>query len=422
LQLQTRISITLLAFASFVALIVGGLGHLINEKIEEEIWMQMLNSELEFQVRRLNQSDLDNSEKLPRTTLYKADPLRSLDAIPTDLRALETGLHDEILFNGMEVCVLVKDIGPKRYFLVFDITDLERAEHKADLAAVVAILLLLGLVVWSSVYLGRWLTRPIHDLAKRVGAFSPSELHQPIAANYSDHEVRKIAEAIDGFFVRLSSFIKREREFISMASHEFRTPLAVIAGGGDVLSAIPNLPEKAFKPLSRIKRTAKELNEMVSVLLLLAKEELANDKNVEAQRLDLILSDVVETHRELLGAKDVSIEVVEFERTTVDAPQALLRVLVSNLVRNAMQHIVRGRVECSLKNRRLVVLDTGPGVSEELRRRVNDSESADDLAKATGLGLYIVRRITDGYSWDFGLQARKGGGTIAAVSFVERST
>jgi hypothetical protein len=93
-----------------VALIVGGLGHLINEKIEEEIWMQMLNSELEFQVRRLNQSDLDNSEKLPRTTLYKADPLRSLDAIPTDLRALETGLHDEILFNGMEVCVLVKDI------------------------------------------------------------------------------------------------------------------------------------------------------------------------------------------------------------------------------------------------------------------------------------------------------------------------
>lgn len=417
LQLQTRISLTLFAFSALVALIVGGVGHLANEKIEEEIWLQMLDSELEFQARRLGHSNLDHSNKLSKTKLFKGDPLSSLDSVPKELRSLAIGLHDELMFNGAEVCLLVKDIGPNRYFLVFDITNLEEAEHKADLIAVLAILFVLGLVVWSSVHLGRWLTYPINDLAKRVSAFSPSEKYQPIAANYSDIEVRKIAEAIDGFFVRLGWFIKREREFISMASHEFRTPLTVIAGAEEVLSTIPDLPKGVEKPLRRIKRTVKDLSDMVSVLLLLTKEELSTGRLHEPERLDSIVSNVVETHKYLVEDKDISFKAEIVEATNVSAPQALLQILISNLVRNAIQHIVSGSVTVSLEDRELIVEDTGPGIPMELRNSINNADSSDLSAHSKGLGLYIVRRITEAYGWEFRLLNRDGGGAIASVVF-----
>jgi len=421
LQLRARISLTLFIFSVIVALVIGTVGHVANERIEEEIWLQMLNSELEFQVRRSNQEDINTSEKLPQTTLYQGDPLKSLDSVPANIRHLDVGLHDELMFNDLEVCVLVKDIGPNRYFLVFDITDLEEAEHASDLVAVLVIMIVVGLVVWSSIYLGQWLTRPIYDLARKVETFSPSDKYQPIADNYRDHEVRKIAEAIDSFFVRLGLFIKREREFISMASHEFRTPLAVIAGARDVLSAVPDLPQKALKPLDRIKRVTEELNEMVSVLLLLTKEELSTSNLKEPQRFDLVLSSVVETHRELLVSKNISLECCSFEPTQVSAPQALLRVLASNLVRNAIQHMVSGTVTVSLKDHELQVKDSGTGVPPEIRDSINKT-SVRELVTTSGLGLYIVRRITEGYGWEFQLLNRKEGGTIAAVSFSERES
>ncbi len=417
MKLQTRIILTLFGFSVIVAVIVGGVGYLINEEIEEEIWMQMLNSELDFQVRRDSQKESIKNEKLPRTLLFKGDPLKSLDEVPLTLRSLEVGLHDELIFNDIEVCVLVKDIGAKRYFLVFDITDIESVERQANFVGFLTIVCVLGLVMWVSISLGRWLIGPINNLAERVSNFSPSETHQPIAVDFTDHEVKKIAEAIDGFFVRLNLFIKREREFISMASHEFRTPLTVIAGAGDVMAALPDFPTKGIKPLMRIKRTTEDLNEMISVLLQLTKEEFSKNKSVESRRLDIVVSEIVELHNELLGSKDISLEIDIIEETIVEAPEALLRILVSNLVRNAIQHMSSGSVNVVLKNGELRIKDSGPGVPLDLRTKVNEGSSSSELAFSVGLGLYIVRRITERYGWLFDLSNGETGGTIASINF-----
>ena len=105
--------------------------------------------------------------------------------------------------------------------------------------------------------------------------------------------------------------------------------------------------------------------------------------------------------------------------TVVKAPPALLRVLTANVVRNAIQHMVSGSVSVTLKNRELQVKDTGPGVPPDIQESVNRANSSDELAFATGLGLYIIRRITDSYGWQFQLLNRKDGGTTAVIVFGE---
>lgn len=404
-----------------MALVIGALGNFFNEKIELAIWEETLSSELEFQLERssADPSFVPHSRESLRT--YQR-PLSSNEAseVPNEFRSLSPGIHDEIEVGDKEFCVLVRDIESTRYFLVYDITELEETEHAWAKAAVIAISAIAFLVLLFSLHLGRWLVAPINDLAARVGALQPNELGVSLSFDYPQQEVRTIAGAIDRFILRLRAFIERERSFISMASHEFRTPLTVIAGAADVLTSHSDLPPHSKKPIERIKRAVLEMQEMIAALLYLAKEQ-STDDHYQQEVFDVaeLIPDLVESHHHLLRNKDVSLRVKSLNRTVVQAPKPLVAIVIANLIRNAVQYTLKGEVVIELCGGVLQVRDTGPGVPHELRiaQAEDRARVAGDAARGSGLGLYIIRNVAERFSWQFTLQDRSTGGTTALLEF-----
>lgn len=421
-SIRTRVSLTIFAFSLLAALIVSSVGIYINEKIERAIWEQMLSSELEFQLSRASTSpDFTPNEKTALRTFSRALDSDFAGDVPRELLALPPGVHDELPFRGGELCVLVRDVKARRYYVTYDIRELEDLEHVLAFATAIALSAIGFLVLLFSLELGRWLVAPIHDLSERVASLDPDELHVSLAGRYHQQEAKTIAEAIDRFITRIRSFIRRERSFISMASHEFRTPLAAISGALDVLEAQGDLPDRTQNPLLRIRRSAAYMQEMISALLFLANEGRNREQfPCDECRLDEMLPALLDAHRYLLRGKDVALRLERTEPATITAPRALISVVLSNLIRNAVQYTPRGEVVVSLEDATLQVRDTGPGISKQQQEggtQPGEEADSEPLAQGHGLGLYIVRRICERFDWQFTLRNNSGPGCTAAVMF-----
>jgi signal transduction histidine kinase len=132
-----------------------------------------------------------------------------------------------------EYVVLVRDIGGRRLYLSLDLAEFEHQERTLDmhtLLAVLVLVLVLGvLVAWS---VGRLVARSV--AWRRTWALSPDRGGQRIRVQEpASAELAVIAEALNGYLERNARFVERTR-FVDMASHELRTPIAVIGGAADL--------------------------------------------------------------------------------------------------------------------------------------------------------------------------------------------
>ena len=107
-----------------------------------------------------------------------------------------------------------------------------------------------------------------------------------------------IAQASNAHLERVEQFIERERSLLDQASHEFRTPIAVISGAVDVLKQA-SLPAAAMPALGRIEHAAHDLSETMVALLYLARETTveAMDVTVLHELLPRLMCD----HQHLQG-------------------------------------------------------------------------------------------------------------------------
>jgi len=422
LNLQARIGLTLLTFAAIVAIIISVVGYVVNEKIEMSIWRHTLEAELAFYLKNFtdDKSFTPSTETLFTTYIQPDNSAPNIN-IPKVFHELEPGIHDGIEWDTRQFCVLVKDVGTNRYYLVYDITKLEAEEESLALAATVAIVSLSILILLVGLQVARWLISPIHKLAADVANLQPSAIDVELTPSYQDKEIKVIAGAIDRFLSRLREFVLREKDFIGAASHELRTPIAVIAGAGDVIAALPNLTPEIERPLERIRRNVKNMDETVTALLFLIKEPQAGEStDIDSQCfLHEIIPSIVENHRHLLAGKSIALRIDTLEETIVSAPETMIGIVVGNLIRNAIQHTDRGEVTVSLNEGVLTVNDTGCGMSNAYMKRVMAKEvQVEGHDKApTGLGLYLIRRITARFGWQINIESKLQIGTRVELSF-----
>jgi len=218
---------------------------------------------------------------------------------------------------------------------------------------------------------------------------------------------------------------RRQAEFTADASHELRTPIAVIEAEVDLALDRPRDPVAYRDVLERVGRESTRLRSIVEDLLWLAR---ADDEPVPADALAVTdVAAVVDSWVERFGAVAatnnvaLTLERVGPEPFTVQAQDALIGRLAGVLIDNACKFAGEGgRVEVSVRcvgNRvTLRVDDSGPGIPDDQREAVFDRfHRANDATVGTGLGLAIadaVMRSTQG-TWDIGV-AELGGARMEA--------
>jgi signal transduction histidine kinase len=218
---------------------------------------------------------------------------------------------------------------------------------------------------------------------------------------------------------------RRQAEFTADASHELRTPIAVIEAEVDLALDRPRDPVAYRDVLERVGQESSRLRRIVEDLLWLAR---ADDEPVPADALAVTdVASVVDSWVQRFGAVATTNNVaLTHERVgpgpfTVQAPDALIERLTGVLIDNACKFAGNGgQVEVSVRyvgNRvTLRVDDSGPGIPDDQREAVFDRfHRANDAVVGTGLGLAIadaVMRSTQG-TWDIGV-AELGGARMEA--------
>ena len=305
--LRRRIFIGLFSYTVLLTIAVLMHGYVFNERAEQLVWQSLLESELDHFVERTAQDAQYSWRDTDTLKLYHGGVPEDL---PPALRDLAPGVHDDVPVDGGQRVVLVRGVGEERLVLTLDITDLEEGEAALTKtllgSAALAVLLLSIATVWV---VGR-LVRPLSDLARHIDALRPDRMGARIALTpAASAELVVIADALNDYLERNERFVERERAFIDSASHELRTPIAVIAGATELALGQPGLPAAARNQLARIQRTTREVERLVAFLLVLAKDPARLLSVSDRVALDQLIPEIVDDHRHLMRDKDLTLTV-----------------------------------------------------------------------------------------------------------------
>jgi two-component system sensor histidine kinase QseC len=305
----------------------------------------------------------------------------------------------------------------------------ERADVRDELAQDIAgnllqpllfSLPLLALMLWVAVARG---LQPLGKLAAEVERRDPETL-TPLDAGTAPREVLPLIERLNRLFARIDSTIQKERRFTADAAHELRTPVAGIKAQAQVARAAAGEAER-IHALDNAILGCDRATHLIEQLLTLARVDALDAGVAQPCRLRDIAAGEIASVAPAALVKGVHIELSEGDETAVRGNPELLRILVRNLIDNAVRHTPSGTtVQVGIGQVQgvatLSVSDDGPGIPEQEMDKVSERfyRPADTQASGSGLGLSIVKRIAEvhGASLRF-MQAGNGRGLRVTVEF-----
>lgn len=278
-----------------------------------------------------------------------------------------------------------------------------------------ALIGLVGLLVWWLV--GRSL-RPVAAIRAEVDEISHGTLHRRVPVPPSDDEVAHLAGTMNAMLDRLERSSTQQREFVSDASHELRSPIASIKATLEV--ALRHQDRADWEHVAReVLAEDERMERVVADLLDLARVEENGDALTDAPVVDLddaVLEEVARVRDRRVDAGQVSAGRVRGRRNQ-------LARAVRNLLENAEHHAAE-KIDVSLVSTdgvvELMVEDDGPGIAAADRERVFErftrlDEGRDRDAGGAGLGLAMARAIVERHGGTVDIESGRLGGARFVV-------
>ena len=414
--LRRRILLGLFGYVVVLSIAVVVHGYIVNEHAEQLVWQTLLDSELDHLLERQREDPNFRWVDTQNIAFYDG---RRPDALPPALRGLTPGVHDDILVDGVERVVLVRQVEGGPLMLALDITDLEQREFDMGLTVIgsaITLIVLLGLAIAWSV---NRLVRPLSNMAHKIARLQPDQPGQRIEVpDTASAELVVIADALNDYLQRNDRFVERERVFIDSASHELRTPIAVITGASEI-ALQHEMPTATRSQLTRIRRTARDVEHLISLLLVLARDPARLARSSDRVALDQLLPEIVEDHRYLTRDKDLTVTLEPMPAIEIVAPLPIVQAAIGNLLRNAIEHSDRGEITVRLEDPATVVIDDpGHGMTpEEISAIYARVARGGGDRGGSGIGLDLISRLCEHLGWQLDIASSHGRGTTTTLRF-----
>lgn len=267
--------------------------------------------------------------------------------------------------------------------------------------AAIGLPLLVLLVAGATWVLVSRALRPVEAIRQRVSGIGAGDLDDRVPIPPTRDEVFRLAVTMNQMLDRLQSAQLAQRQFVSDASHELRSPLATLTATLDVAAADP--AGQAWAELHPVmEEETGRMAVLVENLLLLAR---VDDQGMLISAADVDLDDLLEEETRRLRASTVLQVTTEIHPVRVEGDVLRLGQAIRNLVDNASRH-ASSRIHLSLGTHDgdavLVVQDDGPGIPADERERVFKrfvrlDDSRDRASGGSGLGLSIVLEVIRGH-------------------------
>ena len=289
----------------------------------------------------------------------------------------------------------------------------------------------LPLLVLLASFLGYWLSgkalAPVNliiESAERVGVHNLSRrLEVPRAKD----ELRRLTEHLNAMLDRIETSVKRITRFTADASHDLRTPLALIRTSAELVLRRPRSEPEYREALARILATSEETTELIEQLLMLARADAnAAQLKLEPTNLQAVLRRVAQKCRVLASGKGLAFsESIPPRHALLMANEPALERLLMCVVDNAVKYTSAGghlSLALFLVNGQAVIQlhDTGIGIAEKdlphvFERFYRADQVRSRETRGSGLGLSIARWIAESHHGSIELNSRLGQGTNVTI-------
>jgi signal transduction histidine kinase len=264
--------------------------------------------------------------------------------------------------------------------------------------------------------LARRVLAPIEALGELIDTHKAEDLADALADRTYDREIGALALRLEDAMRRLQASVSREQRFTRYASHELRSPVAVIKGAAELLRTLPECEaERVAGPLARIERSVAEMESLIHVFVWLGRERAELERDDLATEVEPAVRTVAERYAHLAADKPVELELRVDGSPGVHAP--VVELVMGNLVANALHYTEAGRVTIDVNEHSVTVADTGPGMTAEHLDRAGESFVRGERSLGYGIGLSMVQSLADRFGWRLRLDSAPGQGTTARVYF-----
>ncbi len=353
--------------------------------------------------------------------------------VPDSYRKLGLGQH-RVDIEGQRQIVHVSERNGERLYLLFDGGTVGNLAFYFGVVPLILVLLTMYGFAFFAYVLSKQAVSPITRLASVIENFDlnkrdANELNLASLDQSSNSETEILANALDHFVQRSSASIERERNFTRYASHELRTPLAVIQGSASSLELL-ELDGAPARAVQRIKRTSRQMGDLLNTLLILAREEKSSDSDSATplnvnDLADTLLAQLSVVHSDKNNDSNIS----HRGQLRVQAPESVLSIVLGNLLGNAFSYTSNGSIQVTVDSNKILVADTGVGMDTNTIDQAFEPFFRADAENGTyqntgqsdgqhqGLGLAIVKHSCQNYGWEIELESEQGSGTRVTIRF-----
>jgi len=239
--------------------------------------------------------------------------------------------------------------------------------------------------------------KPFYQIGDWVDSLTLKNVNE-LTPDFEFTELNAIANQQQKALLRLSEILDKEQSFLRHASHELRTPIAVVKSNSELLTRILSSDineNKKTQSLARISRAALNMQHTTETLLWLSQDSNTepNNNKLALAHVDLneMITNLVEDNQYLLQSKHVKVS-LELTATSIDVLETPCRLILNNLIRNAFQYTAEGNVNIQCLEGIVIV------------ENINQSEGAIDHSGSDygyGFGLRLVDKIVNKMAWKY---------------------
>jgi two-component system OmpR family sensor kinase len=275
----------------------------------------------------------------------------------------------------------------------------------------VLLLPLLGVGIW--IIVGHAL-RPLSRISSALRARTPSSL-EPLPQQDLPEELVPLLGSLNDLLQRLNRALEAQRHFVADAAHELRSPLTAVQLQLQLVKRAASDDERTLA-LTRLERGVQRSTRLVQQLLTLARQDPQEPRvDHESVDLDRLAREVIADFEPMAQRDRLTLALESQGPLHFRGDGESLRVMLGNLVDNAIRYTSRGGVIVRVQQRDgsavLEVEDTGAGIPAEERARVFDRfyrVPGQKIEEGSGLGLAIVKRVADRHRGRISLDAGAG--------------
>lgn len=288
-------------------------------------------------------------------------------------------------------------------------------------------LFLLLIALLASVALVKIILKPIHKMQQRASEMLNGGPREALPVPEPDDELKALAMTLNGLLDSLHDSLSREKQLVADVSHELRTPLSIISLRLEKIRNL-NYGDKVNEEVENLFRVTNQMTELVSNLLFLARVEKPEvSELLKASELESTFLESIDESRILAASKEILIEFNTSQLIDISFSASDLRRVLINLVSNAINASPpQSTILLSLKEHEdqlvLLVVDEGVGFSPDFIKKAFERFSRSDESRSkdsggTGLGLALVKAITDRHGAQIKIGNRDSGGARVEVTF-----